>query len=170
MEHDGSQTEGEYMADAGQYEEVVRAAVASHRQIPGALLPILHALQDRLGYIPPEALPLIAKALNVSRAEVHGVVTFYPHFRASPPGRHCIRICRAEACQAMGAERLCAHAQAALQVEMHGTTPDGGFTLEPVYCLGNCACAPAIMIDGELYGRVLPQRFDAILCRLKESL
>jgi len=157
-------------SDAGQYDEVVLAAIASQKQSVGALLSILHHIQDRLGYIPPEALPLLAKELNLSRAEIHGVVTFYPHFRSSPPGKHLIQICRAEACQAMGAERLFSHAQASLRVKIHETTQDGNFTLEPVYCLGNCACSPAMMIDDELYGRVIPDRFDAILRSLKVSL
>lgn len=158
------------MPDPVQYEEVVVAVIASQKHRPGALLPILHRIQDRLGYIPTEALPMIAKGLNLSRAEVHGVVTFYHHFRSSPPGRHVIRICRAEACQAMGAEQLSAHVHSSLQVGFHQTTADGCFTLEPVYCLGNCACSPAMMIDAELYGRVSPARFDSIIGSLKEAL
>lgn len=147
----------------------IASIVDAHREQPGALLPILHAIQDTLGYVPREALPAIGRALHLSRAEVHGVVTFYPHFRQHPVGRHVIHICRAEACQAMGADELAMHAQAALGVEMHETTSDGQFTLEPVYCLGNCACSPAMMVDGDLFGRVDAQRFDAIVAARKAS-
>lgn len=130
---------------------------------PGALLPILHGIQDTLGYIPADSVPLIANALNLSRAEVHGVITFYHYFRETPPGRHTVHLCRAESCQSMGSVALEAHAKAALGIDYHETTADGAFSLEPVYCLGNCACSPAISIDGETYGRVSPQRFDEIL-------
>jgi len=143
--------------------EVVREAIDAHRDRPGALLPLLHHVQDRLGYVPEEALPDIARALNLSRAEVHGALSFYHHFRRSPPGRHVIRICRAEACQSMGGERLISHARSALGVDFHETTSDGRFTLEPVYCLGNCACSPAVMVDEHVYGRVSAQRFDEIV-------
>ncbi len=135
----------------------------------GALLPILHDVQAAYGCVPVEAVPLIASALNLSRAEVHGVVSFYHHFRSAPPGQHVVRICLAEACQAMGAVALCAHARTALDVDLHGTTADRRFTLEPVYCLGNCACSPAIMVDDELHGRVDPARFDAIVTGLEEA-
>jgi len=161
--------QGEGTSDAGQFADVVFSAIASQNHGPGALLPILHDIQDRLGFIPPEATPLIAKELNLSRAEVHGVVTFYPHFRSSPPGRHFIQICRAEACQAMGAERLLSHAQTSLRVEIHHTALDGGFTLEPVYCLGNCACSPAVMRNDDLFGRVTPERFDELLAQWKRG-
>jgi formate dehydrogenase subunit gamma len=130
---------------------------------PGALMPILHGIQDDLGWIPDEAVPVIAQALNQSRAEVHGVVTFYHEFRRSPPGRHVVHVCRAEACQSMGANALVAHAKKRLGVDFHGTTPDGAVTLEAVYCLGNCALSPAVMIDQELHGRVTPTRFDALM-------
>jgi formate dehydrogenase subunit gamma len=143
--------------------EVIREAIEAHRERPGALLPLLHHVQDRLGYVPDEGVPEIARALNVSRAEVHGALSFYHHFRRSPPGRHVIRMCRAEACQSMGAERLIAHARSALGVDFHETTPDGRFTLEPVYCLGNCACSPAVMVDEHVYGRVSAERFDEIV-------
>jgi formate dehydrogenase subunit gamma len=137
--------------------------IARLREQPGPLLLVLHAIQDEFGYIPGEAVPLVAAGLNLSRAEVHGVVTFYHYFRHSPPGKHVVQLCRAEACQAMQADQLAAHAQQRLGVGFHQTTADGQFTLEPVYCLGNCACSPAMMIDGELYGRVTPARFDAVL-------
>lgn len=137
----------------------VQEAVERCRELPGALLPMLHAIQDDLGYVPPEAVPTIAKALALSRAEVHGVISFYHHFRSEPPGRHVIQVCRAEACQAMGAERLVARLRERLGIDFHGTTPDGAISLEAVYCLGNCACAPAVMVDGALRGRVT----DAVL-------
>jgi formate dehydrogenase subunit gamma len=132
---------------------------------PGPLLLVLHAIQDEFGYVPEEAVPMIAAGLNLSRAEVHGVMTFYHHFRHSPPGKHIVQLCRAEACQSMQAERLAAHAQERLQIGFRETTADGRFSLEPVYCLGNCACAPAMMIDGELYGRVSNARFDELLAQ-----
>jgi formate dehydrogenase subunit gamma len=142
---------------------VVVEAIEAHRGRAGALLPVLHHVQDRLGYVPEAALPQIAGALNLSRAEVHGALSFYHHFRRSRPGRHVVRICRAEACQSMGAERLVAHARTALGVDFHETTSDGRFTLEPVYCLGNCACSPAVMVDEQVYGRVSSERFDQIV-------
>jgi formate dehydrogenase subunit gamma len=144
----------------------VHAAIAANRQLAGALLPILHALLKALGYIPAGAEALIAQELNLSRAEVHGVISFYHYFRREPAGRHTIYICRAEACQAMGSRALQAHAQKKLGIEMQQTTADGAFTLEPVYCLGNCACAPSVLVDGELHGRVDAQRFDEFLGEL----
>ncbi|MFO7278114.1 MAG: formate dehydrogenase subunit gamma [Pseudomonadota bacterium] len=143
--------------------ETVNRIIAQHKDRPGPLLEVLHGVQDALGYVPADAVPLIADGLNLSRAEVHGVVTFYHHFRHAPPGRHVVQLCRAEACQSMGAEGLAAHAKKRLGVDFHQTTADGKFTLEPVFCLGNCACSPAAMIDGELYGRVTPERFDELV-------
>jgi formate dehydrogenase subunit gamma len=124
---------------------------------------VLHAVADRIGYVPPEALAEIALALNLSRADVYGVVTFYHDFRYEPPGRHVLKVCRAEACQAMGSEALAAHCKSRLGIDFRGTTPDGSVTLEPVYCLGNCALSPAVMIDGELHGRVTPEALDALV-------
>jgi formate dehydrogenase subunit gamma len=144
-------------------QETVTAAVERLKSTPGALLPILHAIQDALGYVPPAAVPIIADGLNLSRADVHGVISFYHYFRDTKPGRHTIHMCRAEACQSMNQKATEAHAKQKLGVGYHGTTTNGAFTLEPVYCLGNCAASPAIMIDGELYGRVTPERFDAIV-------
>ncbi len=129
----------------------------------GALLPVLHAVQEALGYIPPDVVPVVAERLNLSRAEVHGVISFYHYFRSTPPGRHTVHLCRAEACQSMNAQALEAHAKQRLGVGFHATTPDGAFSLEPVYCLGNCALSPAMMVDGRLYGRVTPERFDAVI-------
>ncbi|MFO1351461.1 MAG: formate dehydrogenase subunit gamma [Gammaproteobacteria bacterium] len=146
---------------------VIQAVVKHERQRPGALLPILHGIQDQLGFIPKDAVAPIAQALNLSRAEVYGVVSFYHHFRRIPPGRHTVHLCRAEACQAMGAKRLEAHAKTALGIDFHETTADGAVTLEPVYCLGNCALSPAILVDGAPQGRVTPERFDALVAALR---
>ncbi|HKS57550.1 MAG TPA: formate dehydrogenase subunit gamma [Steroidobacteraceae bacterium] len=134
-----------------------------YMRVPGPLLLVLHAVQRRLGFVPDEAVPYIAERLNLSRAEVHGVVSFYHHFRRTAPGRHVVQICRAESCQAMGAEQLAQWAQERLGVQFHETTPDGNFSLEPVYCLGNCACSPAVMIDEELFGRVSFEQLEALL-------
>lgn len=131
----------------------------------GPLLPALHALQDHFGYIDPAAIALIAEVFNVSRAEVHGVVTFYDWFRRTPPGRRTLRLCRAEACQAMGAAALADHVRSTLGIDFHATTADGALSLEPAFCLGNCACAPAVMLDEQLYGRVSATRLDALLER-----
>ncbi len=143
--------------------EAVDSAVARLKDSPGPLLSVLHAVQDALGHVPPAAIAPIAEALNLSRAEVHGVVTFYHYFRSHPVGRHTLQLCRAEACQSMGADALAEHAKQRLGIDFHNTTADGKFTLEPVYCLGNCACSPAVMLDGELCGRVTPQRLDELL-------
>ncbi|WP_266181960.1 formate dehydrogenase subunit gamma [Dyella humicola] len=133
------------------------------KAMPGALLPVLHGVQGALGYVPADAVPLIARELNLSRADVHGVVSFYHFFRQQPAGRHLIYLCRAESCQAMGAVTLEKHIRGRLAIDFHQTTADGAYTLEPVYCLGNCACSPAMMIDGDLKGRMTPERFDAWL-------
>ncbi|MBA1346679.1 formate dehydrogenase subunit gamma [Rhizobium beringeri] len=131
-----------------------RAIVADLRFLEGPLLPILHEVQQEFGYVPQEAMPVIAEELNLSRAEVHGVVTFYHDYRDHPAGRHVLKLCRAEACQSMGGDALAERVKALLGIDFHQTTLDGGVTLEPVYCLGLCACAPAVMLDGEVYGRV----------------
>ncbi len=149
--------------------EVVATAIASNKHRPGALLPILHGIQDRIGHIPPDAVPVIASELNLSRAEVHGVITFYHYFRQTPPGRHTLQICQAESCQAMGSEALTAHARKLLSVDFHETTADQAITLEPVYCLGNCACSPAIMVDDEVHGRVTPARLEQLLAEVKKE-
>ena len=153
----------------GSSRHIVDSVLLTEKERPGALLPVLHAIQDRIGHIPPKAVAVIGKALNLSRAEVHGVVTFYPHFRTTAPGRHRIQICCAESCQAMGSKALLAHAQQALGAGLHETTEDGQFTLEPVYCLGNCACSPSMMVDDDLYGRVTAERFDGVVSHLAES-
>ncbi|MDV4155219.1 formate dehydrogenase subunit gamma [Rhizobium leguminosarum] len=131
-----------------------RAIVADLRFLEGPLLPILHEVQQEFGYVPQEAMPVIAEELNLSRAEVHGVVTFYHDYRDHPAGRHVLKLCRAEACQSMGGDALAERVKTLLGIDFHQTTLDGGVTLEPVYCLGLCACAPAAMLDGEVYGRV----------------
>ena len=138
------------------------------KALPGALLPILHAVQEALNFVPKDAVPLIARELNLSVAEVHGVVTFYHYFLQERPGRHVVHLCRAEACQALGSVALEAHAKAALGVEFHGTTKDGAITLEPVYCLGNCALGPSMMIDQRLHGRVTAERFDSLVTQNRE--
>jgi formate dehydrogenase subunit gamma len=130
---------------------------------PGALLPILHSIQDELGYVPETAVPIVAEVLNLSRAEVHGVVTFYHFFRTHPVGKHTLYLCRAEACQSMGSRKLEQYVREKLGVDFHETTADGRFSLEPVYCLGNCACSPAVMVDETVYGRVTPERIDEIV-------
>jgi formate dehydrogenase subunit gamma len=137
--------------------------IAAHRMVEGATLPLLHAIQEEFGFVPEGVVPMIAEALNLSRAEVHGVVTFYHDFRRMPPGRHVLKLCRAEACQSMGGDALAAHAQARLHVGWGETSADGAATLEPVFCLGLCACAPAAMIDGRVVGRLDQTRLDALL-------
>ena len=148
---------------ASEHAETIRRIAAELKGRPGPLIEVLHAIQAELGHVSAAAVPLVASELNLSRAEVHGVVSFYHYFRSTPPGTHTVSVCRAESCQAVGAEALAAHARQRLGVDFHETTPDGRFSLEPVYCLGSCACSPAVMIDGELYGRVTPERLDALL-------
>lgn len=141
----------------------VSEVIAARRHMPGAMLPILHGIQDAVGFVPADAVPLIADALNLSRAEVHGVISFYHHFRQQPAGQHVVQVCRAEACQALGSEALAKHAEQTLACGFHETSADGRFTLEPVYCLGLCACGPNVVIDGELHGRVGAVKFDRLL-------
>jgi formate dehydrogenase subunit gamma len=152
---------------SGEERAAVLGACARLRTLPGALLPILHAVQAALRFIPKDAVPLIASELNLSIAEVHGVVSFYHYFLKERPGRHVVHVCRAEACQALGGAALEAHAKAALGVDYHATTSDGAITLEPVYCLGNCALGPSVMIDEALQGRVTPQRFDTLIATIR---
>ncbi|WP_298609117.1 formate dehydrogenase subunit gamma [uncultured Thiothrix sp.] len=147
----------------------LEALIQAHRDQAGALLPILHAIQNQLGYVPAEATPLIAKSLNLSRAEVHGVISFYHHFRTTPPGKHTLQICRAESCQSMGSRDLEAHAKAALGIDYHQTTTDGAISLEPVYCLGNCACSPAVRVGDEVQGRMDAAHLDALIAELRQG-
>lgn len=142
--------------------------ISSYQDMRGALLPMLHGLQEEFGAIDAPAIALLADALNLSQAEVHGVVSFYHDFRRTRPGRHVIKVCRAEACQAMGANALLKHAKQHLSVDEGGTTGDDAFTLKTVFCLGNCALAPAVMVDEALYGRVDPGHFDALVVDHKE--
>lgn len=144
-------------------EERTRAVIARHTEREGPLLPILHDLQAVFGCVPEAAVPVIAHELNLSRAEVHGVVTFYHDFRREPAGRHVLKICRAEACQAMGCERVTTAAEDRLGIACGETTADGKITLEAVYCLGLCATAPAAMLDGKLYGRVTQELIEQLL-------
>lgn len=148
----------------------VAELIAAKVTMPGALLPILHAVQDLVGYIPADAIPQIAEQLNLSRAEVHGVVTYYHHFRQHPVGRHVVQICRAEACQSRGSHTLIAHAQAALGCGFHETSSDGEFTLEPAYCLGQCAVAPSMMIDDAVIGRASPAKFDRLIAAKRSAV
>jgi formate dehydrogenase subunit gamma len=143
--------------------ETGRGIIRALKHVVGDLLPVLHALQDRFGYVDAAAVPVIADELNLSRAEVHGVITFYHDFRREPAGRHVVKICRAESCQSMQSEALCNHAKASLKAGFGETTADGQVTLEAVYCLGNCALSPAMMVDGQLHGRVDAHRFDEIM-------
>lgn len=145
----------------------IEAHIVAHKQMPGALLPLLHAIQDDIGYVPEAAYPQISKALALSVAEVHGVVTFYHYFRTHPVGKHVLQVCRAESCQAMGSEKLEADIKAKLGVDYHETTKDGAITLLPVYCLGNCACSPAVMMDDDVYGRVDMAQIDEIVSEVK---
>lgn len=141
-------------AQSTQIEARAKAVIAEHIEREGPLLPILHGMQDEFGCVPKETLPVIAEALNLSRAEVHGVMTFYHDFREEPAGRHVIKLCRAEACQSVGGDAIAARLQQLLGISFSQTTADGAVTLEPVYCLGFCACAPAALVDGEPVGRL----------------
>ena len=147
--------------------QTVLDVCARLKSLDGALLPVLHGVQGALGFIPKDAVPLIASELNLSRADVHGVVSFYHYFRKERPGRHVVFVCRAEACQSVGAVALEQHAKKSLGIDFHQTTADGAVSLEPVYCLGNCALGPSIMIDDRLQGRVSPQRFDDIVAQAR---
>jgi formate dehydrogenase subunit gamma len=142
---------------------LVRSIAVEFAGLDGPLLPILHALNDRLGHVDERAIPIVADVLNLSRAEVHGVVSFYHDFRHAPAGRHVLKVCRAEACQAMGGDRLAGRFEAALGIAFGETTADGHVTLEAVYCLGNCALSPAVMLDGEVHGRVDEARARELL-------
>lgn len=147
--------------------DAINEVVLRNKQLPGALLPILHGIQDAVGYIPAEAVETIARELNLSRAEVHGVVTYYHHFRSAPAGRHVVQICRAEACQSMGSEQLWAHACLHLGSDGHKPTADGAFTVEPVYCLGLCASSPSMAIDGKVYARINVEKFNRLVSQAR---
>jgi formate dehydrogenase subunit gamma len=145
------------------------AICAAYGNKPSELMEILHDLQHDLGYVPEAVLPVLANALNLSRAEVHGVVTFYHDFKRQPGGRHTIKICRAESCQSMGTDHLCQHAETSLGTTMGGTSADGKVTIEQVFCLGNCALSPAVLVDDKLYGKVDAKRFDEIVAGLTKE-
>ncbi|WP_020395774.1 formate dehydrogenase subunit gamma [Thiolinea disciformis] len=147
----------------------IQILIDRHCEQAGALLPLLHAIQAEFSYIPEQAIPLIAQGLNLSRAEVHGVISFYHHFRTTPAGKHSLQICRAESCQAMGSRELEAHAKASLGIDYHQTTTDGAITLEPVYCLGNCACSPSVRVDDEIQGRMDAAQLDALIAELRQG-
>ena len=149
-------------AEVEKLQRCVGDALARFAHEPGPLLEILHAVQDELGSLPPEAVPLIADGLNLSRAEVHGVISFYHHFRERSPGRYVVQLCRAEACQSMNSHALEEFVRGRLRVNFGETTADGRVTLEAVYCLGNCACAPSMMVNGQLHGRVTPENFGEL--------
>lgn len=150
-------------------EESLEGIVSDHAGQVGALMPILHAVQERFGFVPEDAIPILARKLNLSRAEVHGVMHFYHDFRKEMPGDHIIQVCRAEACQAMGSVALEEHVKRKLEIDFGETSKDGRFTLEPVYCLGNCACTPSVRIDDDIHARVTPERFDQLLEMLPEK-
>ncbi len=147
--------------------QVASDIVADFGARPEMLVQVLVAFVERFGWITEDAVRQLAAELNLSRADVHGVVSYYHDFRTSPPGQHVVKVCQAESCQAMGSRELSGHAEKSLGVEMHGRTDD--VTLEPVYCLGNCACSPAIMVDGKTYGRVSASRFDEIVAAMGDS-
>jgi formate dehydrogenase subunit gamma len=144
-------------------ETLIRDLVRQFADVPGGLLPLLHAVQEALGSVPPEVIPELADGMGLSRAEVHGVIGFYHDFHVSPGGETTIHLCRAEACQAMGSRALEAHVKARLGIDYGETTADGKYRLEPVYCLGNCSCAPSVRIDDDVHARVSPDTFDRLV-------
>lgn len=139
------------------------SVIADLEGLEGPLLPILHEIQKEFGYVPAASLPVIAQALNISNAEVHGVVTFYHDYRAHPAGRHVLKLCQAEACQSMGSDGVASKLKQALGIGFHETAKDGSVTIEPVYCLGLCACSPSAMLDGEVIGRIDDEAIDEIV-------
>ena len=151
------------------HSDTVQALIAQHAHEPGGLLPLLHAIQDALGYIPDDQVAAIAKGMNRSRAEVHGVITYYHHFRSQPAAKHVVQICAAEACKACGADALMALAEKTLGCQAHGTSAKGAVTLEPVYCLGLCASSPALQVDDTLHARVSPEQLQNLLHTLERA-
>ncbi|AMX96505.1 formate dehydrogenase subunit gamma [Mesorhizobium sp. M7A.F.Ca.US.014.04.1.1] len=143
------------------------AIIQEMKGLEGPLLPILHGIQEEFGHVPKDALPVIAEALNISRAEVHGVVSFYHDYRSHPAGRHVLKLCQAESCQSMGSDAIAAKLQQLLGIGFHETTRDGSVTLEPVYCLGLCACSPAAMLDSEVIGRLDDEKLDEIVAEVR---
>jgi formate dehydrogenase subunit gamma len=145
--------------------DTVQSIAESLKGRPGALMLILRSVQDTIGWVPPDSVPLIAEILNLSRAEIHGVASFYHDFRHEPPAKNIIKVCRAESCQAMGAVALADHVKQRLNCDFGHSSADGAFTLDAVYCFGNCACSPAVMVNGKLLGRVTPSSFDEALAK-----
>lgn len=152
-----------------QNQQMILGIIDSLKQQAGALLPILHEIQASQGYVPTDAVPMIAEGLNISRADVHGVISFYHYFRTNKPGNYVIQLCRAESCQAMGAVALEKHVKQKLAIDFHETTDDGMFSLEPVYCLGNCACSPSMTIADDVHGEVDTAKFDQLIAALQSN-
>ena len=148
----------------------VRSALQQHGVEPGGLLPVLHHVQEVLGHIPADAVPIIAKGMNLSRAEVHGVIKYYHHFRSEPAGHTVVQVCCAESCLACGAGALMAHAEKVLGCASHHTSANGAYTLEPVYCLGMCASSPAVMVGDKLHARMTPEKFDRVVATSKKAI
>ncbi len=151
--------------EAPELQTVIRM-LPEFKDMPGGMLPLLHAVQEALGFIPASAVPLMAEAMNLSRAEVHGVITYYHFFRSKAPGKHVVQVCRAEACQACGGEQLLSDIEKALGCKLHETSADGQFSLEPVYCLGLCASSPAVQIDDKLYARMSTDKLQRVVAEL----
>ena len=149
--------------------QIIGELLPSYQDMSGGLLPLLHAVQDALGHIPPAAVPMIAQAFHLSRAEVHGVITYYHFFRSTPPGKHVVQICRAEACQANGSDSLLTHSKNLLGCDLHETSADGRFTLEPVYCLGLCASSPAIQVNDKLFARMDSVKLSRVVAELENQ-
>lgn len=167
--HDGTALMSQDATHSNEIAGIVSAILASCSCRQDHLLPALHAIQDAIGYIPAGSVAAIAARLNLSPAEVHGVITFYPHFRTTPPARHVVQVCRAEACQSRGAAQLLAHVERTLGWGLHQQSADGQFSLEPVYCLGQCASGPAILINHAVHARVTPERLDRLMANAKET-
>lgn len=149
--------------------DIATSIAAAHTNVPGGLLPALHGIQDALGHVPSDVVPAVAEQFNLSRAEVHGVVSYYHHFRSTPAGRLLVQVCRAEACKAMGADALLEHAKKHLGCDVHGTSADGQYSLEPVFCLGLCASSPAIAVNDEVHARITPALFDDIVEEARQA-
>ena len=147
----------------------VARVIAERGRLDGPLMPVLHGVQDALGWVPPEAVGQIADALALSRAEVHGVLTYYHHFRQQPAHGPVLQVCRAESCKACGADALLAHAERTLHCQEHHTRGDGAYTLEPVYCLGLCAVSPAVMVGDQLHALMTPKKFDRLIAALEQA-
>lgn len=157
------------MSSSQSEQHVIDTLVGQYKDLPGGLLPLLHAVQAEIGYVPDSAVVTIAKGLNLSRAEVHGVISFYHDFKTQPVGRNRVQICRSEACQSMGSRQLESYAKQRLGIDYHQTTDDGNISLEPVYCLGNCACSPSVRVNDKVFARVDQHRFDELIADLGGS-